>query len=58
MLTSSGMTGLTLPGMIDETWLQGRQIDLGRPARGPEVSRIRSLAIFDSLTATLFSADE
>jgi hypothetical protein len=29
-----------------------------RPARGPEVSRIRSFAIFDSFTATLFSAEE
>ncbi len=56
--TSSGITGFTLPGMIEEPgWSAGRLIS-ARPARGPEASRMRSLAIFDSLIATLFSAEE
>ena len=38
--------------------LNRRQIDLMQAARGPEVSRIRSLAILDSLIAMLFSAEE
>src|SRR5262245_9662994 len=57
-LTTSGTTGLTLPGMIDEPgWIAGRLIS-ARPARGPEVSRMRSLAILESLTAVLFKAEE
>jgi hypothetical protein len=51
-LTTSGITGLTLPGMIDEpAWRGGRLISLN-PARGPEESRRRSLQTLDSLTAT------
>ena len=50
-LTTSGITGLTLPGMIEEpAWTAGRRIS-PKPARGPEDSRRRSLQIFDSLTA-------
>ena len=56
--TSSGITGLTLPGMIDEPGCSAGRLISARPARGPEASRIRSLAIFESLIATLLSADE
>jgi hypothetical protein len=43
--------------MIDDPgWSAGRLIS-DRPARGPEVSKIRSLEIFESLMARLFSAD-
>ena len=49
-LTTSGMTGLTLPGMIDEPGcICGRLISL-RPQRGPEASSRMSLQILVSLT--------
>jgi hypothetical protein len=52
------MTGFTLPGMIEDPgWSAGRLISAS-PARGPDVRRIKSLAIFESFTATLFSAEE
>lgn len=47
--TTSGMTGLTLAGMIeDPACLSGSRIS-PRPARGPEDSRRRSLQILESL---------
>ena len=50
-LTTSGMTGLTFAGMIEEpAAIFGRLISL-RPARGPEASRRRSLQTLESLTA-------
>ena len=53
-LTTSGITGLTLPGMIDEPGcIAGRLISC-RPQRGPDESRRRSLQIFESLIARLF----
>jgi hypothetical protein len=56
-LTTSGMTGLTLAGMIDEPACRsGRLISL-KPARGPEDSRRRSLQIFDSFIAVRFRAE-
>ena len=49
--TTSGITGLTLPGMMDEpAWRAGRRMS-PTPACGPEDSRRRSLLILDSLTA-------
>ena len=55
-LTTSGITGLTLAGMIDDpACSSGRLISL-RPARGPEDSSRRSLQIFDSLTAVRLRA--
>src|SRR5699024_12173753 len=49
--TDSGMTGLTLPGMIDDpAWRAGRLIS-PRPACGPEASRRRALALFALLGA-------
>jgi len=56
-LTTSGITGFTLAGMIDDpAWSSGRLISPS-PARGPEDSRRRSLQIFDSLAARRFSAE-
>ena len=55
-VTTSGMTGFTLPGMIElPFWSSGRRIS-ARPARGPEPMRRRSFAIFVSETATVLSA--
>ena len=57
-VTTSGMTGFTLPGMIElPFWSSGRKIS-ARPARGPEPIRRRSFAIFVSETATTLSAPE
>ncbi|MNV76821.1 hypothetical protein D3C71_1702010 [compost metagenome] len=48
---TSGITGLTLPGMMDEpAWRAGSWIS-PIPACGPEDSRRRSLQILDSLLA-------
>src|SRR4051794_29577278 len=45
MRTDSGMTGLTLPGMMEEPgWTGGSSIS-PRPARGPEPIQRMSLAI-------------
>ena len=56
--TTSGITGLTLPGMIDEPGCNcGRLISL-KPARGPEARRRRSLQIFESLTAVRLMTPE
>ncbi len=56
--TTSGSTGLTLPGMIEEPFCSsGRKIS-PIPVRGPEPISARSPAIFVSETATTFSAPE
>jgi len=56
--TTSQITGLTLPGMIDEPFCSsGRKIS-PIPARGPEPISARSLAIFVSDTAITRSAPE
>ena len=56
--TTSGITGLTLPGMIEEPFCSsGRKIS-PIPARGPEPISARSLAIFVSDTATTLSAPD
>jgi hypothetical protein len=57
-LTTSGMTGFTLPGMmLDPAWTAGRLISF-RPARGPDESNRRSLQILESLTATRLSVPD
>ena len=57
-LTTSGITGLTLPGMIDDPgWRGGRLISFS-PQRGPDESSRRSLQIFESFTARRFWAEE
>ena len=56
--TTSGITGLTLPGMIEEPFCSsGRKIS-PMPARGPEPMSAMSWAILVSDTATTFSAPE
>src|ERR1051325_4328823 len=48
------MTGLTLPGMIEEPgWVEGMEIS-PMPQRGPEASQRMSLAILLKLTAMVF----
>ena len=54
--TTSGITGLTLPGMIDEPFCSSGSCSSTRPVRGPDPIRTRSLAIFVSDTATTLSA--
>ena len=55
-LTTSGITGLTLAGMIDEpAWRSGRLISFS-PARGPDDRRRRSLQILDSFIAARLMA--
>ncbi|TLD45590.1 MAG: hypothetical protein FAZ92_02126 [Accumulibacter sp.] len=57
-LTTSGMTGLTLPGMIDDPGcICGRLISF-RPQRGPEASMRMSLQILVSLAAVRLSTPE
>ena len=57
-LTTSGMTGLTLPGMIEEPACIGGRLISFKPARGPDESSRRSLQVLESLTATRFSTPE
>ncbi len=55
---TSGMTGFTLPGMMEEPgWRGGRLISL-RPQRGPDESRRRSLHILEILVAQRLSTPE
>src|SRR5450755_2542162 len=56
MSTYSQMTGLTLPGMIDEPGCTAGNSISPMPALGPEPSQRMSLAIFVSETATVLSA--
>src|SRR5512139_2313125 len=58
MLTTSGITGFTLPGMIDEPGCLGGRLISRKPHRGPDESSLRSLQTFDSLIARLFMHDE
>ena len=55
---ASGITGFTLPGMIDEPgWRSGMAIS-PRPVFGPEPIQRRSLQIFVRLTAIVRSEPE
>ena len=56
--TTSGITGLTLPGMIEEPFCSSGRNSSPMPARGPEPISAMSLAIFVSETASTFSAPE
>ena len=58
MFTTSGITGFTFPGMIDEPGCIGGRLISRSPARGPEDSSRRSLQILESFTATRFSTPE
>ena len=57
-VTTSGITGLTLPGMIELPFCSSGSEISARPARGPEPRKRRSFAIFVSETATVLSAPE
>ena len=56
--TTSGITGLTLPGMIEEPFCSSGRNSSPMPARGPEPISARSLAILVSETAITFSAPD
>ena len=49
---------MTLPGMIDDPACLGGKLISSKPARGPLLSSRRSLAVFESFTAILFSTPE
>lgn len=55
MAVASGITGLTLPGMIEDPGCKPCSSISPRPASGPEFIQRRSLAIFISATAVVFS---
>ena len=57
-ITTSGITGLTLPGMIEEPFCSSGRKSSPMPARGPEPIIARSLAILESETAMTFSAPD
>ena len=57
-MVASGITGFTLPGMIElPGWRSGREISPS-PVRGPEPIQRRSLAIFTRPTAIVRSWPE
>ena len=58
MFTTSGMTGFTLPGMIEEPGCFGGRLISRSPQRGPDDSSRRSLQTFESLMARLFMQEE
>src|SRR6218665_80526 len=57
-LTASGITGLILPGMMEEPACLGGRLISPNPACGPEDRSRRSLQIFESLMALRLSALE
>ena len=52
------MTGLTLPGMMEEPFCLGGRLISPKPHRGPEDMSRRSLDILDRLTAQVFTAPD
>src|SRR4051812_45568704 len=58
MFVTSGITGFTLPGMIDDPGCVAGRLISCSPQRGPDESRRRSLPTFASLIARLFKTDE
>ncbi|CAB4563940.1 unannotated protein [freshwater metagenome] len=57
-LTASGITGFTLPGIIDEPACRAGKLISPKPAWGPLDSRRRSLQILESFTAARLSVPE
>ena len=55
-MTASGITGLTLPGMMDEPGCTVGSFSSASPQRGPEPSQRMSFAIFCNATARQRSA--
>ena len=58
MVVASQITGLTLPGMIEDPGCRSGSAISPSPARGPEPIQRRSLAILFRLTAMVRSAPE
>src|SRR5690348_10000060 len=58
IVIASGMTGLTLPGMIDEPGCNAGNSISARPASGPEFIQRRSLEIFISEHASVFNCPD
>jgi hypothetical protein len=54
LLTTSGITGFTLPGMMEEPGCIGGRWSSYSPQRGPDESQRKSLQILDSCTAAVF----
>ena len=57
-LVTSGITGFTLPGMIDEPGAIGGRFISCKPQRGPDAISRKSLHVLLSLTAKRFKAAE
>ena len=57
-MTDSQMTGLTLPGMIEEPGCVAGSASSYSPQRGPDPSQRMSLAIFDNEIAIVLSSPE
>jgi len=57
-LTTSGMTGLTLPGMIEEPGCICGRLISAKPQRGPLASILMSLQILVSFDDVRFSTPE
>ena len=55
---TSGITGLTLPGMIDEPGWRAGRLNSPSPQRGPDDSSRRSLQILFIFDAMRFIAEE
>ena len=58
MHSASGITGLTLPGMIDEPGCSAGSSTSPSPASGPEFIQRRSLPIFISATASALNCPD
>ena len=57
-VTTSGITGLILPGIIEDPFCIGGRLISPNPVRGPLDSRRRSLHILERLTAQVFNVLE
>ena len=57
-LITSGITGLTLPGIIDDPACLGGRFISSKPARGPLLRSLRSFDVFESFTAILLRTPE
>ena len=55
---TSGITGFTLPGMMEEPFCMGGRLISSKPHLGPEDIRRRSFAIFEQEIAQVFAKQE
>ena len=56
--TTSGITGFTLPGIMEEPFCFAGRLIYPNPALGPDDISLKSFAIFDSVTAHAFTDPE